>query len=93
MQTANEADAAQTSPAPAAKTRAMKRQAGGRKGAAIGLEWKDFTAKVNSGSARPQEPLGSETGSVVACGAAQPQSHPTVSQQSPPAMSLDTSVE
>jgi len=58
-----------------------------------GLEWKDFTANVNSESAMPQDTRGSETGRVGACGAAQPQSHPGVSQQSPPAMSLDTSVE
>jgi hypothetical protein len=58
-----------------------------------GLDWKDFTAKVHSESAMPQVTRCSETGRVVACGAAQPQSHPEVSQQSPPAMSLDTSGE
>jgi hypothetical protein len=58
-----------------------------------GLEWKDLTAKANSESAMPQDTRGSETGSVAACGAAQPQSHPGVSQQSPPAMSFDTSAE
>jgi hypothetical protein len=64
------------------------RQAGGRNGAGSGLEWTDFTTKVNRGGAFRQEVRGSETGKVITCGVAQPQSQPGWLQQSaacPPA--------
>jgi hypothetical protein len=58
------------------------RQAGGRNGTGSGLEPKEFTTKVNWGSAVRQEMRGRDIGTVIACGAAQPQSQPGWLQQS-----------
>ena len=60
------------------------RQAGGRNGAGRGLEWSGVATKVERNSAVRQEARGKETGNVIACGAAQPQSQAATSQQPAP---------
>ncbi len=64
----------------------VSRQAGGRKGAGNGSEWKDFTANANAGSAACQDVLCTATGKIAACGAVQPQSQFADSQQLPSAV-------
>lgn len=80
---------AQAPLAPATSNSGGDRQAGGRNGAEIALEWKDLTTNVKSGSEAPQEDRGSDIDNVAACGTAQPQSQLMSSQQLPSGIPAD----